>query len=658
MTDIKNIDEITQQNNANNTDTNSNNENKQNNNTSNQIVLGCDRNGHDDSGYQTTVADILTQSGYTVEKLAIEPNAFASYSYDSSKAKGKIGIYLIAAGTYSIGDATYGNTSFDYNYFGIRPECSPNWDVDDFDTKPIGADADSQGGVTDKIAGKSFKEINEIVKSRSMVVTGKDATEMGNNLVSALGGQTQGGTSVTTTGGGAVSIPDKTFYGLIKQILGAVDGLFIIANNMAYLLSFKDFYEYRDLYDKYIPVIDSRDVLEDSVVRNWTTDGYYNAIEVSYDGGIIKYQNDALVQQYGENIFYYDFPNDDEETAKAKADALLAAHIRDYSTEIQLSVFYNENITAGSWVKLHKSLSQLSGKTHREVLQEQQNTKRKISTKHKGIDITNLTEKTIKQDDKTKIIQTITDKKGDTFDIEIDKSEYELFFIQSFTCRWDKDNALIMDLILKYGPDTPEDPVNATIGTGETVSTTGSGGGQYGNDCFTIDDICVANNAKIYGHYSGGASVEAVKSLVNGKHSPESSDYQPRANQNSNYNKKYGSLTAPEVYSNFRSEYRYSLYADNCSCWKCATDFYDNAGKTANCGDSTCLLKVFYDCIGVPSCGIHIDGHYFNAIQINGTWEIIDGVRNDNQTCNFPDGTGYCFGNPYPCDSYKGATNE
>ena len=42
-------------------------------------------------------------------------------------------------------------------------------------------------------------------------------------------------------GGSAVLIPDKTFYGLIKQILGAIDGVFIIANNMAYLLSFKDF---------------------------------------------------------------------------------------------------------------------------------------------------------------------------------------------------------------------------------------------------------------------------------------------------------------------------------------------------------------------------------------------------------------------------------
>lgn len=155
------------------------------------IVLGCDDNGYNDAEYQSTVASILEKAGHTVEKCAIEPNAFASYS-DGSNGKnpnGKIGIYLIAAGTYSIADATYGTSRFKYNYFGIRPECSPNWECSDFDTRPIGADPDCPGWLCSKIAGNSFKRINEIVKEKSMVVTGKDATEMGNNLVKAMGGE-------------------------------------------------------------------------------------------------------------------------------------------------------------------------------------------------------------------------------------------------------------------------------------------------------------------------------------------------------------------------------------------------------------------------------------------------------------------------------------
>ena len=156
------------------------------------IVLGCDENDVNDAEYQSTVASILEKAGHTVEKCAIQANAFASYSDGSNgkNPKGKIGIYLIAAGTYSIADATYGTSQFKYNYFGIRPECSPNWECSDFDTRPIGADADCPGWLCAKIAGNSFKRINEIVKAKSMVVTGKDATEMGNNLVKAMGGET------------------------------------------------------------------------------------------------------------------------------------------------------------------------------------------------------------------------------------------------------------------------------------------------------------------------------------------------------------------------------------------------------------------------------------------------------------------------------------
>ena len=577
MPNVTNTDEITQGVNSGNTSNSNDNQQNQAQNTSKQVVLGCDRNGNDDSNYQSTVAGIIEQAGYTVEKLAIEPNAFASYSYDSSKAKGKIGIYLIAAGTYSIGDATYGNTSFDYNYFGIRPECSPNWEVEDFDTKPIGSDADTRGGVTDKIAGKTFKEINDIVKERSMVVTGKDATEMGNNLVAAMGGQAQGGQSAT--GGGAVSIPDKTFYGLIKQIMGAVDAVFIIANNMAYLLSFKDVYEYRNQFDKFIPIIEAKDVLRDSLVKNWSTDGYYNAVEVSYADGIIKYQNDVLVKQYGENVFYYEFPEDDEETAKAKADALLAAHIRDYSTNIQLSVFYNENITEGSWVKVNKTLTQISGKTLREIEQDKLKEKgNKISTKHKGVTIENLIEKTITQDDITKTIQTITDEEGNVFDIEIDKSEYELFFVQSYTCRWDEHNSLIMDLELKYGPDTPEDPINATIGVGGISSGGGAVGGQAA-DINAFVQQCLGSSAK-----------------------------QDRA-------------TAEKLYKCLQGLIVYSYY--DCSHYTTASECYQHA-KELNCADTSRLVTACYKAAGFQCQVVWGPGHFWNELQVGSETITID----------------------------------
>lgn len=601
------------------------------------IVLGCDRNGNDQE-YQSTVAQVLEQAGHTVEKLEIEPNAFASYSYDSSKAKGKVGIYLIAAGTYSIGDATYGGTFFDYNYFGIRPEVSPSWDVNDWDTKPIGSDPDTRGGVTDKIAGHTFAEINEIVKERSMCVTGKNASEMGKNLVDAIAGKgfQPGGTPTTetTSGGSAVLIPDKTFYGLIKQMIGAIDGVFIIANNMAYLLSFQQFFSYRDQYEDYILELKPSEIITDSIVRNWTTDGLYNTVEVTYAEGIIKLQHDALVEVYGESVFHYNFPEDDAETAKAKADALLSAHVRDYSLDLQLNCIYNPNITVGSWIKIPKTLTKVSGptsKTGGEMLAAKKNEPKKF----KGANITNLNEILQKIDDKTKTVQKITTDNGKKYEVEVEKKNYEIFFVQAYKLRWTPKQAPIMSLHLKYGPDTPEDPINATVGTGgiQSTTTTGGGGG-YGDDCFWVGEIMPNNNA-----YINDSHYLAEGDLHKPGFEPQEQHYKPRCKKGSNLDKDMQGKTPQEVHNAVRAKFGYCKYAESSELWPCVSDMYDQACGT-NCGDGARILKCALDAIGVKSWGVHINGHYFCAAELEGKWVALDatGYYEYSNTAGWPAG--------------------
>ena len=626
-------------------------------------ILGADRGA--DQKSMDTMKTLIEQKGHTVNFTSISPEQESAFT----GSKEDIGIFVVngvAAATIwsfkvAIEKGTIPPTIFAHAAWLRKDgamaseqtmlDCpfTPEWDA--------GFASGKEGSMQQD--GNGVKTVGEYAQKYSQYIhlcyadTPEEMVEKILNEQFSLAG-TNTNTDNSNVGG-AVKIPDVTFYGLIKQIMGATDSLFVIANNMAYLLSFKDIFKYRDKFNKHITKIKTSDVISDTMEKNWSTDGYYNSVEVEYSEGTIKYSHDALVKQYGENTFYYDCSGDDYETAKAKAQALLTAHVRDYSTDINLKIFYNPNITVGSWVKVDKTLTQIQGKTRKEAQQDKIKQKgKKVDTKRKGINITNITKEIVQKDNQRKAIYHITDEKGNKTDVEEEQSDYDLFFVQDYACKWDKNNSLIMNLHLKYGPDTPEDPINATISTGGGSNANGAAGGQYGDDNFTIFDICVANNKKILGHYSGGERVQEVKELVNSTYMPEPSHYKPRANPNSNYAKKYSQMKSPaEVYAAFRSEYKYSLYADNCSCWKNATDFYDNAGKTANCGDTTCLLKVFFDCIGVPSCGVHIDGHYFNAIQINGTWEIIDGVRLDNQTCGFPDGTGYCFGNPNPCSSYK-----
>lgn len=574
-------------NNTDNQDNNNNNNNSSSNSTSSkQVVIGCDHNNNQDQEYIDIVGQIIEQGGYEVEKLPIGPNHFAAYSYDSSKASGKIGVFIIAVGLTSICDLYDGNTSFDYAYFGIRGGLNGIDNQSEFETKQI--HVDKHGDCTSKSCstfnGKTYPEINEATKSKCQAVFGATPEEMGNNILAAMGGNPVGGAS--SSGGSAVLIPDKTFYGLIKQIMGATDALFIIANNMAYLLSFKDIYEYRNQFDEYIPKIDPQDVIDNTLVKNYAVEGYYNSVEVEYADGIIKYQNDVLVKQYGENPFYYSFPEDDEETAKAKADALLAAHIRDYSSQIQMSIFFNENITVGSWVKVKKSLTNITGKTRKERQQEELEKKGEvITTKHKGINITNLTEKTVVTDGVTKKIRSITDEEGNEFDVEIEESEYELFFVQGFTCRWDKKNALVMDVQLKYGPDTPEDPINATIGTGGGGDTGAAIGGQAA-------DI----NAFVQQCLGGSAS-------------------QDRA-------------TAEKLYKCLCEHVVYHLY--NCSDYSTPSDCYKYApgggthDKGINCADTSRLVTACYKAAGFQAEVVWGPGHFWNEVKVGSETITVD----------------------------------
>ena len=146
------------------------------------IILGCDANTEDDSTVQNRIAERLEQEGYSVEKLPIGPNYFASTDY-SSKAKGKIGIYLIASGIFSIADATYGSGQFDNYIFGIRGDFGDRG-ATNFNL-PIRADADCTS-ICDKLNGKTFNEMNAMLQPYVAICGGADTDELANNIIDWL----------------------------------------------------------------------------------------------------------------------------------------------------------------------------------------------------------------------------------------------------------------------------------------------------------------------------------------------------------------------------------------------------------------------------------------------------------------------------------------
>jgi hypothetical protein len=160
------------------------------------VVLGCDSNGMDDEAFMNAVKSKLESAGYTVEALGIAPGPFAEYSY-SSAAQGKYGVYLMADSIVSIADyskatggANSNGTSFKMAVFGIRTDCIPKLAGDGWSKYPISPDADCTD-VCNKIAHKTYPEIEEICKEDTRIVSGSTGEEMGNAIVAALGGKTQ-----------------------------------------------------------------------------------------------------------------------------------------------------------------------------------------------------------------------------------------------------------------------------------------------------------------------------------------------------------------------------------------------------------------------------------------------------------------------------------
>lgn len=148
------------------------------------IILGCDANTEDDSTVQNRIAERLEQEGYNVEKLPIGPNYFASTDY-SSKAKNKIGIYLIASGIFSIADAYYGSGQFDNYIFGIRGDFGDRG-ATCFNC-PISADADCTS-ICDELDGKTFNQMNAMLQPYVAICGGGSTDELADNIIDWLNG--------------------------------------------------------------------------------------------------------------------------------------------------------------------------------------------------------------------------------------------------------------------------------------------------------------------------------------------------------------------------------------------------------------------------------------------------------------------------------------
>lgn len=400
------------------------------------IVLGCDSNGNDRK-WLNGVARVFRQAGYKVEVLSIGPNPFSVYSY-SSKAKGKIGVYLMAASLISFLDAAAAN--FDYNYFIIRSDASRTIKTEAaFNSRGIPKDWDGNYSIAgyNKAAGKTYPELNSLYASRCRAVFGANPEAGANAVVSAMGGApiaysgTGGAGSGSSTYSGSLQgnsddnispllKGEMTFEELVGEICHGIDLMFLCKRSTVVVTDFSTiFAEAKYLRDNHYSAVSAEDIKlyqldEDSYELNIDQHGFYNTVYVEYNKGVVKETFDQFVKSFGEVSITYKDPKIDKTTAIMKAKSYLAAHLRDFEMQVKATILTEPDIDIGDIVTLDNP------QTHNNELK--------------------------------------TRSGGDA----------EYLFVKGVNTSWDGDGMIQSDLELQFSPTSPskkEVPTSGTLGT-------------------------------------------------------------------------------------------------------------------------------------------------------------------------------------------------
>lgn len=213
---------------------------------------------------------------------------------------------------------------------------------------------------------------------------------------------------------------EMTFQELIGEICEGIDILFLCKRNNVVVTDFETIYAeamYARQHDK--NSVSGEDIHlwqleDDSYEFNVDQFGYYNTVVVKYNGGSVKESYDDLVRVFGEQKIEYKEEGLDSSTARMKAKAYLAAHVREFNMKIDATIIHDGGIDIGDIVTLNNPL-------------------------------------------------TLRDSY---------KKVPEYLFVEGNSISWEGDSGITNDLELRYAPESPERKEIPTSGGG---TTTGSG---------------------------------------------------------------------------------------------------------------------------------------------------------------------------------------
>ena len=262
------------------------------------VVVGCDVNNSRDHEVQNTVCKALEKAGHKVEKLPVDSNEFATYDWGERgrNPKGKIGVYIIADGIYSIADRYNNSGGFKYAYFIIRGDLGrPRMKTrKDFETRPIGADPDCTG-ICARIRGKSFPEINKIVKKKCWVVFGRNGNEMASELIKAMGGDLSTSSSSSKSKSKSTGSTGSTIKEALKKAVSKWDGEVEInlRGDTVYVNKIKDPTSTKLVLNEY------DNIIYDSISATDVIPTTVNTLILNYKSYELKLTDNTLIKRFG-----------------------------------------------------------------------------------------------------------------------------------------------------------------------------------------------------------------------------------------------------------------------------------------------------------------------------------------------------------------------
>lgn len=404
----------------------------------------------------------------------------------------------------------------------------------------------------------------------------KTPEEMAQNICSGNcgGGGTSG--SMVDSGGGA-QIKDKTFEQCIRRICAATDSVFLVENNAAVLFPYVDWLAFT-LREK-IQTIKPIEIDPDVFMMEYQTQGTYNKVTIAWGGtslperfpdnelmhkkyieaqknktetttkrqnttrkmstdsdgtNLLSEQYDSLVEKYGELEKRVETPVEDLETAQFLANALLIQYVRDFNNVCQCRSLANRKYIGGTFYVVTNPFTY----------------------------------------------------------------EQEMFYLNGYTIRTQKNEPIYFDLDFRYGPESAEDLLDLqTLSPGGSAS---SGDSVMGGEAADINEI-----AKI-----------ACKGI---------SDPLQKAKAIHEYLRKYIRYGG---YSCSKSEWG----KDPSKIWKAVK----NEKALTNCADTANLTSAVMRAAGLNAYVVHGPNHFWTEIDINGKKYVSDLVWSEGQLSGRP----------------------